>query len=145
MVFRKFKELADKKKEVFDDDLNALVEEQTRQKRKALEMVSVKVVTGTEIIPNATVKVKYKGRIYEVNSTGDGPVDACYKAIDKVIGRHAKLLTYKLDAITRGKDAQGMVSIEIKYGNRTTSGKGSSTDILEASTKAYIDALNRVI
>ncbi|OPX29141.1 MAG: 2-isopropylmalate synthase [Candidatus Omnitrophica bacterium 4484_171] len=145
VVFKRFKDLADKKKEVFDDDLIALVEEETRQKRKVLEMVSVKVVTGTEIIPNATVKVKYKGKVYEFSSTGDGPVDACYRAIDKVIGRHAKLLTYKLDAITRGKDAQGMVSVEIKYGNRTASGKGSSTDILEASTKAYIDALNKII
>jgi len=145
VVFKKFKDLADKKKEVFDDDLIALVEEETRKKKKALEMVSVKVLTGTEITPNATVKVQYKGKIYEVSSTGDGPVDACYKAIDKIIGRRTKLLTYKLDAITRGKDAQGLVNVEIKAGGKTASGKGASTDILEASTKAYLDALNRII
>jgi len=145
VVFKKFKDLADKKKEVFDDDLIALVEEETRKKKKALEMVSVKVLTGTDIIPNATVKIRYKGKVYEVSSTGDGPVDACYKAIDKVIGRHTKLLAYKLDAITRGKDAQGLVGVEVKFGNKTASGKGASTDILEASTKAYIDALNKII
>ena len=145
VVFRKFKNLADKKKEVFDDDLIALVEEETREVKKLLEMISVKVSTGTNVIPKADVKVKYKGKMRKAVSTGDGPVDACYKAIDKAIGRHTKLLTYKLNAITKGKDAQGMVSVEIEYGSRIVSGRGSSTDILEASTKAYIEALNKII
>ncbi len=145
LVFKKFKALADKKKEVFDDDLIALVEEETRKKEKILELVSIKVTTGTNIAPDAAVEVKYKKDIRRASSTGDGPVDACYKAVDKIIGRKIKLLTYKLDAITKGKDAQGLVNVEIISRGKTVSGKGASTDILEASVKAYLDALNKIL
>jgi 2-isopropylmalate synthase len=144
LIFKKFKELADKKKEIFDDDLIALVEEETREKKGIVELVSVRVTTGTDIIPEAIVKVKYKKKLCEAKSIGDGPVDACYKAIDKIIGKRVKLLSYKLEAITKGKDAQGLVRVEIKIGRRVTSGRGASTDILEASTKAYLDAINKI-
>ena len=144
LVFDRFKELADKKKEIFDDDLIALVEEEIREKKKIYELVSIKVTTGTEVTPEATVKIRHKRRIYEKTSTGDGPVDACYKAIDKITGRPTKLLNYKLEAITTGKDAQGLVRVEIKVEKRTASGRGASTDILEASTKAYLDAINKI-
>ncbi|MFH1768491.1 MAG: 2-isopropylmalate synthase [Candidatus Omnitrophota bacterium] len=144
-VFRRFKELADKKKEIFDDDLIALVEEESRLKKRLLELVAIKVTTGTKITPQAVATVRYKQKTYESDSSGDGPVDACYKAIDKVIGKRVRLLTYKLDAITKGKDAQGLVRVEIKAGQKRVSGKGASTDILEASSKAYIDALNKII
>ncbi len=145
VIFRKFKELADKKKEVFDDDLMALVEEESRRKKRVLEMISVRVITGTDIVPEATVKVRYRKKTFESRSSGDGPVDACYKAIDKIIGKHPKLLNYKLESITKGKDAQGLVNVEIKLLGKTASGRGASTDILEASTKAYLDALNKIL
>ncbi|NQT27983.1 MAG: 2-isopropylmalate synthase [Candidatus Omnitrophica bacterium] len=144
VIFKKFKELADKKKEIFDDDLIALAEEQTKPKVKIYDLISVKVVTETGILPQAEVKIKHKGKIHEAKSTGDGPVDACYKAIDKITKVKTKLLNYKLDAITRGKDAQGRVRVEIVAGGKTISGWGSSTDILESSVKAYLDALNRI-
>jgi len=144
VIFKQFKELADKKKEIFDDDLIALAEEQTKPKVKAYSLISTRVVTETGVLPQAEVKIKYKGKIREAKSTGDGPVDACYKAIDKIAGIKTKLLNYKLDAITRGKDAQGRVRVEIVAKGKTISGRGSSTDILESSVKAYLDALNRV-
>ncbi len=143
-IFKEFKELADKKKEVFDEDLITLAEEETRLKEKTYEMVSVEVTTGTDIKPQATVKIKHEGKVSQSISTGDGPVDACYKAIDKITKIKTKLLTYKLDAITRGKDALGTVRVEIKAKGKTLTGRGSSTDILESSVKAYLDALNRI-
>ena len=144
VFFKQFKELADKKKEIFDDDLIALAEEQRKPKVKIYDLISTKVITETGVLPQAEVKVRCKGKVREAKSTGDGPVDACYKAIDKITGVKTKLLNYKLDAITGGKDAQGRVRVEIIVGGKTISGRGSSTDILESSVKAYLDALNRV-
>ncbi len=143
VVFKQFKELADKKKEIFDDDLLALAEEQTKPKVKIYDLISIKVVTETNTPPQAEIKIKHKGRACEAKSTGDGPVDACYKAIDKITKVRTKLLDYKLDAITKGKDAQGRVKVEVVVKGKTTSGRGSSTDILESSVIAYLDALNR--
>jgi len=143
-VFKKFKQLADKKKEVFDDDLIALAEEETRHKLKIYELVSLRVTTGTDILPQATVKIRHKKKILESISSGDGPVDACFKAIDKITKVKTTLLNYKLDAITKGKDAQGLVRVEVKASGKTSSGRGSSTDILESSAKAYLEALNKI-
>ncbi|MDD4183697.1 MAG: 2-isopropylmalate synthase [Candidatus Omnitrophica bacterium] len=145
LIFKRFKELADKKKEIFDDDLVALVEEETREKQKGYELSSIRVFTGTDINPQATVKIKYKKKIYEAKSSGDGPVDACYKAIDKITKIKTKLITYGLEAITKGRDAQGLARVEIQAKGKYIHGKGASTDILEASAKAYLDALNRLI
>ncbi|MBU2436256.1 MAG: 2-isopropylmalate synthase [Candidatus Omnitrophica bacterium] len=143
-IFKRFKKLADKKKEIFDDDLIALVEEETSQRKKIYELVSLQVTTGTDIAPDALVKIKHKRRAYQAKSTGDGPVDACYKAIDKITKIKAKLLNYKIEAVTKGKDAQGLVRVELKAKGKTAFGRGASTDILEASVKAYLDALNRI-
>lgn len=142
-IFGKFKELADKKKEIFDDDLIALVEEETREKRKVYELVSVRVNTGTDIIPEAAVLIKYKNKTYEAKSTGDGPVDACCRAIDKITGIKGELLDYRLEAVTRGKDAIGEANLKIKVKNRIIAGRGSSTDIIEASLLAYLNAVNK--
>ena len=144
VIFKRFKELADKKKEIFDDDLAALAEEEIREKKKGYELVSIKAVTGTNIAPQAEVNIKYKRKSHKSSSSGDGPVDACYKAIDKITKLKVKLLNYKLEAITKGKDAQGLVRVEVKGKGRTVIGRGASTDILEASAKAYLDALNKL-
>lgn len=144
-VFQDFKKLADKKKEVFDDDLVMLVEEETRKKRKIYELVSARVNTGTDIVPEATVRIKYKNDISEFCSTGDGPVDACFKAADKLIGIKSELQDYRLEAVTRGKDAVGEVNLKIKIKNKIISGRGSSTDIIEASLLAYLNAVNKYV
>jgi 2-isopropylmalate synthase len=145
VVFKRFKDLADKKKEVFDEDLIALVEEETKSKKEIVSLVSVEVTTGNKIQPKATVKLKFKGKIHTAVSGGDGPVDACYRAIEKIVKRKVKLLTYKLEAVTKGKDAQGMVHVELKYRKKLFYGSGASTDILESSIKAYLDALNKIL
>jgi len=144
VIFKKFKELADKKKQIFDDDILMLIEEETKNVKKTYQLVSVRVNTGTDITPQANIKMKFKDKIYEATSTGDGPVDACYKAIDKITKIPAKLVSYSLEAITKGKDAQGLARVEVIVKNRNIIGKGASTDILEASVKAYLDALNKI-
>ncbi len=143
-IFKKFKILADKKKEVFDDDLIALAAEETKGKKKTYRLRQIQVTTGTSVVPEAYVQIEVKGKPKQAQSTGDGPVDACYKAVDKMTKIKPKLLTYKLDAITRGKDAQGTVRVELSVKKKTYTGKGTSTDILEASVKAYLDALNKI-
>mgnify|MGYP006307322557 CR=1 FL=1 len=108
-------------------------------------MVAVKFVTGTGIEPQAEIKIRHKKKIKQAKSSGDGPVDACYKAIDKIIKLKVKLTDYKIEAVTIGKDAQGLVRVGLESKSKRIQGRGSSTDILEASAKAYLDALNRLI
>ncbi len=145
LLFKKFKDLADKKKEIFDDDLIALAEEETRPRVQAYKLISVGINTGTDTSPQALIKLKHKRKILKSEACGDGPVDSCYKAIDKITGIKAKLLNYKLDAVTKGKDAQGRAKVEIKAKGKFIIGRGSSTDILESSVKAYLDAINQVL
>ena len=103
------------------------------------------ITSGDDVKPSATIKLKYKGRPYESSSGGDGPVDACYKAIDKVIKVGGKLLDYQIRSVTGGKDALGEVSVKLGSGGAVVSGRGASTDIIEASIKAYINAVNKLL
>ncbi|MDP3789524.1 MAG: 2-isopropylmalate synthase [Candidatus Omnitrophota bacterium] len=143
-AFEDFKKLADKKKEVFDEDLIAIVEDSTRAASEKYRLDSIEITSGNKITPHATIRVKCGKKAVEASSTGDGPVDACYKAIDKVTGLKGKLLNYSLRAITGGKDAVGDVTVRIKVKNEVITGRGSSTDIIEASAKAYLNAINRM-
>ena len=143
--FEKFKVLADKKKEVFDEDLQAIVEEQTETvKKEFLKLEAMKVLSGTDIKPSCTLTVKVHGKKKTITCTGDGPVDACYKAIDAITGTKARLLQYKIEAVTSGKDALGNVRVELAVGKKIVTGIASSTDIVEASAKAYLAALNKL-
>ncbi|MCM8782874.1 MAG: 2-isopropylmalate synthase [Candidatus Omnitrophica bacterium] len=143
-LFKKFKDLADRKKEVFDQDLVTLMEEETRTKKKTLfELDSIEVITGTHLKPKAQIRIKYKGELCDAHSFGDGPVDACFKAIDKITHLKPKLLDFKLNSVTSGKDALGEANVVLSLKGKTFSGHASSTDIIEASVKAYIDALNK--
>ena len=144
-IFKLFKQLADKKKEVFDDDLIVLAEEGTKGKPKVYDLVSVRVNTGTDIPPEAWVKIKHKKEILEAKSSGDGPIDACFKAIDKITGVKSRLNDYRLEAVTSGKDALGEVSLKLTVKSKTVSGRSSSTDIIEASVRAYLDAVNKIV
>ncbi|MFA4888256.1 MAG: 2-isopropylmalate synthase, partial [Candidatus Omnitrophota bacterium] len=142
-IFRKFKNLADKKKEIFDDDLVALAQEGIRERMKAYSLVSARINTGTDILPEASIRIKFKKKIHSAISGGDGPVDACYKAVDKISGLNGQLMDYRVEAVTRGKDAIGEASIKVKVKGKIISGRGSSTDIIEASILAYLDAINK--
>lgn len=142
--FMRFKDIADKKKNIFDDDLIAIVEDEIRVVKPLWQLVSFQINSGTDIPPKADVRLKKKGKVYAGSSAGDGPVDACFKAIDKITGIKVKLQDYRLEAVTSGKDALGEVSLKLDAKGKTASGRGSSTDIIEASVRAYIDAVNKV-
>ncbi len=144
-VFDKFKILADKKKYVFDEDLLTLIEEQTGSQSERFRLDYLQTSSGTGVVPTATVRIVYQDQVIQEAACGDGPVDAVYKAIDKIVKLPVKLLDYKLAAVSGGKDAQGEVTVQLEHSNGNTSrGKGVSTDIIEASAKAYLAALNRI-
>ncbi len=142
-VFLKFKKLADVKKEIYDEDLIALVEDR-KPEEMTYQLLYFNTMAGSATIPTSTVKIKIKDDEVVAAEWGDGPVDAIYKAIEKAVSQKGELLDFNLRAITRGKDAQGEVTIKLKLEDGTVViGRGISTDILEASARAYIDALNR--
>ncbi|MBM3251670.1 MAG: 2-isopropylmalate synthase [Candidatus Omnitrophica bacterium] len=144
-AFGRFKVLADKKKTVYDEDLISIVEDEFSKVSEVWQLNSLQITSGTNITPTASVKLKSKGKFFASSSSGDGPVDACYKAIDKITKVKGELLDYSIQAVTRGKDALGEVSIKIRAKNQEVAGRGASTDILEASAKAYLNAINRVL
>jgi len=143
-VNARFKELADKKKNIFDGDLISIVEEETKAIKPVWVLESFEINSGTKIIPTASVSLKYKNKVISARSSGDGPVDACFKAIDKATGIKAELQDYHIEAVTKGKDALGEVGLKLKVKNQAVTARGSSTDIIEASIRAYINALNKI-
>jgi len=155
ILFNKFKELADKKKYIFDEDIIAIIQEKIGSTKEIIILDYFHISSGSSLIPTATVKLKInlknKIKIVQESACGDGPVDAVYKAIDKIIKSELKLtelpkLTdYTLRSVSIGKDAMGEVTIKIKYSNITFTGKGISTDIIEASIKAYINTINKIV
>jgi 2-isopropylmalate synthase len=143
-AFSRFKIVADKKKEIFDDDLRIIVEDEIRTVEPLWKLAGFKVSSGTSIKPKSEVVLIKKGRKISGVSSGDGPVDACFKAIDKITGLKAKLDDFHLEAVTSGKDALGQVSLKLKINESILSGRGASTDIIEAAIKAYLDAVNKI-
>jgi 2-isopropylmalate synthase len=140
----RFKALADKKKNIFDDDLISLVEDETGSIKPIWKLKSFVVTSGTSIIPKADVKLVYKSKTMTAQSSGDGPVDACFKAIDKITGIKGELQDYRIEAVTKGKDALGEVSLKLKAKNKVVVARGASTDIIESSVRAYLNALNKI-
>jgi 2-isopropylmalate synthase len=143
-VNARLKELADKKKTVFDDDLIALVEDETVVIKPVWQLESFSVNSGTKVTPYAEVCLRYKGKVACGKSNGDGPIDACFKAADKATGVKAELQDYRIEAVTKGKDALGEVILKLKAKGKTVTGIGSSTDIIESSVRAYLNALNKI-
>jgi len=143
-VFQEFKKLADKKKEVFDEDIEALVHEELEEVPDVFRLVSFHVSSGTGVIPTATVRLEVRGETVTDAATGDGPVDALYRAVDRITGIQCELTDYSIRAITSGKDAMGEVSLTVRVGELLERGRASSTDIVEASTRAYVAAVNRI-
>jgi len=144
-IFQRFKELADKKKYVFDEDILTLVEEEMVKAFEAFSLDYLLTTSGSGVIPTATLKLKSNGKTLQESATGAGPVDAAYKAIDKATGVEPKLIDYRIEAISGGKDALGEVTVKVEYQGLTFRGRGSSTDIIEASAKAYLTAVNKVL
>ena len=145
-AFTRFKDIADRKKEVTDLDLEALVKNEIHISGDLYHLSYLHVFSGTNIVPTATVGLKRNGLKYEEAACGDGPVDAAYKALDKALGvHHVALVDYNLNAITGGKDALGEVMVRVQYKDNYFIGRGLSTDVIEASVKAYLNALNKVL
>lgn len=144
-AFKKFKDLADKKKVVTDKDIEALVQDKTFQVPQIFELDTFQINSGNRLISTSVVAIKKGNQIIMETATGDGPIDAAYNAIERAIGVEFKLEDYNIKAITEGRDALGEVSVRISKDDKVSRGKGISTDIIEASIKAYLNAINKMI
>jgi len=149
VVFEQFKALADRKKEVFDEDLEAILSQilEEAQNSRQWELVALQTTGGTGVLPTATVKLKnlQDGKVVTDAATGDGPIDAAFACILRLTGIDAVLREYDLRALTGGRDAQGEVHLELLSDGRTFRGRGRSTDVIEASVLAFLNAVNRAI
>ncbi len=142
-AFDRFKELADKKTEIFDEDLQALVSDVAPAENAAKYQLSyLEAYSKTGVKPTAKITVNVDGVPTSVEAEGDGPVDAAFKAVEKVVGSRATLLLYSVNAITTGTDSQGEVTVRLESNGVIVNGSGADTDIVVASVKAYLDALN---
>lgn len=145
-AFERFKKLADKKKEVFDEDIEAIVQDEVLriEMPDRYRLLKLNVKSGTDTPPTADVEMEIDGKAVKESGTGDGPVDAAYNTIASMTGTKSKLLKYSVNAITGGTDAQGEVTVRLQENDQIVLGQGSHTDIIVASAKAYINALNRL-
>jgi 2-isopropylmalate synthase len=144
-AYQRFLQVADKKKEVFDEDVVVIIDDEVRVVEHTFELEYLRVLIETGESPTATVKIKSKEGIKEAQAEGDGPVDAAYEAIRDATGFSPKLESYSIRAVTGGKEALGEATVKIRTDGRIYIGRGISTDIIEASAKAYIDAINRMV
>ncbi len=142
-AFVRFKDLSDKKKEVFDEDLIAIVEDESREVKDIWTLEGLDVKSGMGVKPQVEVRLRSGGKVYKRKATGDGPVDACYLAIDEITGLKGKLLNYGIQSVTQGKDALGEVRVRVSFDEKKVIGIGTSTDVIEASVKAYLNAVNK--
>ncbi len=144
-AFARFKELADRKREIFDEDLHALVSNELGTKvAEQYKFVSLKVETETGEAPRAAIVFNDQGREQHAESGGSGPVDAAFKAIESIATSGAELELYSVNAITSGTDSQGEVTVRLSRDGRIVNGQGADTDIIVASAKAYLSALNKL-
>lgn len=144
-VFSKFKSLADKKKIIYDEDLEVLVMEERFASTEKYKLLSVNVTSGTETIPTATVVMEVDGKQKPAEAClGDGPVDAAFNTIREIVGIPCVLTSFVIKAVTGGTDAQGAVTVSIEWEGFKATGRGSHTDIVIASARAFVNALNRL-
>ena len=143
-AFKRFKELADKKKEIFDEDLETLVMDEIIRIPRKYKLKYINVTSGTEVMPTASVQMEIDEKLVRDAEFGDGPVDATFKTISKLTGTRSKLLLFSINAITSGTDAQGEVRVRVEEDGVEVSGFGAHTDVIVASALAYIDALNHL-
>jgi len=143
-AFERFKRLADQKKEMYEEDLEVIVSEEIAKIPERYVLKGLHTESGTHKVPTATVELEIGGRLAKQTGTGDGPVDAAYRTIAEITQTKSRLLTYVVKAITGGTDAQGEVSVRMEEGGRTVTGHGADTDIIVASARAYLNALNKL-
>jgi 2-isopropylmalate synthase len=143
-AYRRFLVVADKKQEVFDEDLVAILHDEIHPTPEVYQLDYIHIYSGTSAIPTATVRVRVANESREGAAIGDGPVDATCKAISAVTRTAAKLVRYEIRAVTSGTEALGEVTMQLDEAGRKVMGRGASTDVIEASAKAYIDGLNKL-
>lgn len=145
-VFDEFKRLCDKKKEIFDADIEALIEKRLQEGTRTWELITLHTTAGTACVPSATVTLRRSdGREFMKAEFGDGPIDAIFHAMESITGyRGIRLTDYQVRSVTGGKDAQGEVYVEIKHDGKVYRARSSSTDIVEASASAFLNAINRI-
>ncbi len=142
-VYEKFLKLADKKKDIKDDDVAALVGDLT-QKERRVKLDFLQVVTGKGLVPMANVRLNIAGELLDASASGNGPVDAALKAVKKIIHRKVILEEFLIQAITHGSDDMGKVHMQVKFEEAIYHGFGAHTDIITASVEAFLDAINKI-
>ena len=143
-VFERFKDLADRKKHVYDEDIEALVDQNLATAHDRIKLLSLSVIAGTRGPQRATMKIEMDGRTFTEEADGNGPVDAVFNAIHAIVPHDAVLELYQVHAVTEGTDAQAEVSVRLKAGERSVTARGADPDTLVASAKAYLSALNKL-
>jgi 2-isopropylmalate synthase len=143
-AFKRFKDLADRKKDVFDEDIVALVDDAVGSENDRVKFVSLQVVAGSKGPQLADLELEIDGAVKDVQARGNGPVDATFNAIKKLVPHTAKLQLYQVHAVTAGTDAQAEVSVRLEEDGKTVNGHGTDPDTLVASARAYVNALNRL-
>lgn len=144
MVFKRFKTLADIKKNVYDEDIEMIIMDEIYKVPERFKLVYLNVSCGNTTIPTATVRVEVDGNVVQEVGVGSGPVDAAYKIIKKLVQTSSKLVKFSVNSITKDMDAQGEVVVKLEENGLVAMGKGADTDIILASAKAYVNALNRL-
>ncbi|WP_191061540.1 2-isopropylmalate synthase [Geminicoccus harenae] len=144
-AFVRFKALADKKKDIYDEDLVALVDDEIQTGEQAIKFNRLRVMCGSDIKPEASIDMEVDGKPLTSVSLGDGPVDATFKAIERLVPHSAKLQVFQINAVTEGTDAQAVVSVKLEEDGKSVNGQASDVDIIVASARAYISALNKLI
>jgi 2-isopropylmalate synthase len=143
-AFKRFKDLADKKKHVYDEDIAALVDDEIAAAHDRIKLVSLSVIAGTHGPQRATMKLEIDSKVYTEEAEGNGPVDATFNAIKRIVPHTAKLALFQVHAVTEGTDAQAEVSVRLEEDGKTVIARGADPDTLVASAKAYINALNKL-
>jgi 2-isopropylmalate synthase len=144
-AFVRFKDLADRKKHVYDEDIEALVDERIATAHDRIRLVSLTVIAGTRGPQRATMRLDFEGRAVTEEAEGNGPVDATFNAIKAIVPHEAALELYQVHAVTEGTDAQAEVSVRLHAEGRSVTARGADPDTLVASAKAYLAALNKLL
>jgi 2-isopropylmalate synthase len=144
-AFKRFKDLADRKKEVFDDDIIALVDDAMISESDHIRFVALDVSCGSKRPPKAELELEIDGQVKSTTASGDGPIDAAFKAIKDLFPHEVNLLLFQVSAITEGTDAQAEVTVRLEEKGKTVNGQGADTDTIVAATKAYVSALNKLL
>ncbi len=144
LAFKRFKALSDMKKYIYDEDIEMIIMDEIYKIPEKIKLLYLNVTCGNNIVPTATVRLEIDGVVYQEAGVGDGPVDAAYKIIKKMAKTSSRLLKFSVNSITKDMDAQGEVFVKIEEKGQSVIGKGADTDIIVASAKAYINALNKM-